>query len=143
MFPVMKYINQTSRCAVVYRNTEFESLGVYDHQHAYILHICSLPGIRQDELAKRILVNKSNVARQLALLEAEGLVRRETSSTNRKHILVYPTEKCLEIYPLIKEKLRVWNSELLEALTEEERIAFESAIMKIAQKAQSIVGGQL
>lgn len=143
MFPVMKYINQTSRCGVVYRNAEFESLGVYDHQHAYILHICSTPGIRQDELAKRILVNKSNVARQLAQLETEGLVRRETSSTNRKHILVYPTDKCLEIYPVIKEKLRLWNIALLESLTEEERVVFESALIKVAQKAQAIVGGKL
>ena len=41
--------------------------------HTYILNVCRNPGISQEALSQLIFVNKSNVARQLAVLEEKGM----------------------------------------------------------------------
>lgn len=143
MFPLMKYINRTSRCAVIYRNHAFESLGIYDHQHAYLIHICNQPGIRQDELSQLIHVNKSNVARQLAQLETKGYITREVSTENRRLIHLFPTEKGLEIFPTIKEALFKWNQSLLADFSDEEQLLLEKLLIQIAKKADEQIGGNL
>lgn len=139
----MKYINQTARCGVIYRNDALSTIGIYDHQHAYILNICHKPGIRQDEIAKLIHVNKSNVTRQLAHLESQGLIIRKPSDVNRKHIHLYPTEKCFDIYPVIKETLSHWNETLLEDFSEDEIKSLEKLMQKLTRKAEEIIGGCL
>ncbi|MGX8795987.1 MarR family winged helix-turn-helix transcriptional regulator [Fusibacter sp. JL298sf-3] len=136
MIPIMKYINQSARCGVLYRNEVFKDIGILDHQHAYILHICAAPGIRQDILAKKVYVNKSNVARQLAQLEKRGLVYREVSHDNRRHMCVYPTEKCLAIHPLVKSRLADWHRHLVSDLTDSEQQVLSELLSKVAEKAR-------
>lgn len=121
MEPLMKSVNQTARCAMLYRNQVLEPYGLMDHQHAYIIHICQNPGIGQDELANRIHVNKSNVARQLQKLEENGLIYRSNATNNRKIRQVFPTKKGIEIFPHVKDKLSKWQAYLLEGFTADEQ----------------------
>lgn len=131
----MKSINQTARCAITYRNKAFEAYGIQDHQHAYILHICRSPGISQENLAHHIHVNKSNVTRQLLALEKQGLIYRDYAPNNRKQLCVYPTEACLAIYPLVKEKLIKWQNYLLEDFSEDEQKLLCQLMSQVMEKA--------
>ena len=71
---LMRQINVVSRCGARYRAEEFKRFGLSAPHHSYILNICKNPGISQEQLAEHICVDKSNVTRQLALLEELGQI---------------------------------------------------------------------
>lgn len=118
---LMKFISRISRCSDQYRADRLSGTELTSSQYVYILNVCRNPGISQDGIAKKIFVNKSNVARQLAALEASGYVTRITASTDRRGIEVYPTEKAKEILPFVRGMLRDWDSYLTQGFTDEEK----------------------
>ena len=73
---LMRNINTISRCAALYRDAHLADCGLSGWQAPYIPEICAAPGITQDQLALRLHVNRSNVTRQLAMLEENGFVLR-------------------------------------------------------------------
>lgn len=139
MESIMKYISRTSRLSILYRSDELEKYELNGIQHTYILNICNNPGISQEQLAKLIFVNKSNVARQLALLEQTGFITRIPSEADRRQMRVYPTEKALENYPKVLEVLHEWNARLLEDFSEEEQLLLISMMKKVMNKAVDIM----
>ena len=59
-----------------YRAAKFEPLGLKACHGKYLKVICDNPGICQEELTAHIVVNKSNIARQVAALEEAGVPAR-------------------------------------------------------------------
>ena len=57
-----------------YRAAKFEPLGLKACHGKYLKVICDNPGICQEELTAHMVVNKSNIARQVAALEEAGFV---------------------------------------------------------------------
>src|SRR5699024_1205899 len=101
MESLMRYINRTARLSTLYRNEKLKEYGLTGIHHTYILNICRNPGISQEKLAKMIYVNKSSVTRQLARLELKGYVKRIPSTSDKRELLIYPTEKTNEVYPIV------------------------------------------
>ncbi|AOY74531.1 MarR family winged helix-turn-helix transcriptional regulator [Clostridium formicaceticum] len=139
MDPLMKYISRTSRCAALYRSDVLEAYGLNGYQHSYILNICQHPGISQDQLARIIYVNKSNVTRQLALLEDNGFITRTPCENDRRQRQVYPTEKAMQVYPKVREALYQLNAYLLEDFSEEEKELLMIMMKKVMHKAAKLV----
>ncbi len=141
MEPIMRYINRTTRLGTLYRNEKLKKVELKGIHHSYILNICRNPGISQEKLAKLIFVNKSNVARQLAFLEKKGFIYRTPSPTDRRELLVYPTEKAHEVRPIVNDTLRYWNEAILEDFTPDEQEMLISAMKKIMDRSKKIVDG--
>lgn len=139
---IMRCINVISRCASMYRAEKMQSSDFSACQHAYILTICNRPGISQEQLARHIPLNKSNVTRTLAVLEARGYVERRQSETDKRMILVYPTQKMLDVYPTVKAIADDWNEYLVKDLSEEEKILFKRTLRKITRRAAEYVDGK-
>lgn len=93
------------------------------------------PGISQDQLANRICINKSNIARQAAALEEGGFITRRTSPEDKRVLQLYPTEKTLELLPQIRESLRGWEDYLTHGFTEEEVALLEGLLERAHQRA--------
>ena len=100
---IMKYINRINRSTGIVYNQRLREFGINHCQHPYIIQICRHPGISQEELARAICVNKSNVARQLAVLEADGLLTRTPDPEDRRVMQVFPTEKMEALLPCVRE----------------------------------------
>lgn len=132
---VMRYIARTSRCSILYRDEAFRDIGLSGTQHTYIMAICNHPGILQHQLAKRLLVNKSNVTRQLNLLEQANFILRRQDPESRRQVQIYPTEKALEAYPKIRHVLQSWNAILVDGLTDLESETLRTLLDKIYQNA--------
>ncbi len=111
------------------------SYGISGHHHTYIRAVCENPGISQDALAKSNYINKSNVGRNLSVLEDAGLVRRETCKCDKRVTLVYPTEKAYELLVSINSIVNDFNTYLLSALEEEERDEFVRMLGKLELRA--------
>ena len=112
---IVKTMNEIVRCGMQYRNEKLAPFGLKSSHASYLLEICRSPGISQDTLAKRICFNKSNIARQIAVLEEGGFVRRKPGAEDKRVMELYPTEKTLELIPQIRQVLRSWRSYLMKA----------------------------
>lgn len=132
---LMHNITDISRCAAQYRSERLAALGLKACHASYLAAICRCPGITQDQLARQIFINKSNVARQLVILEEDGFVARKPSSEDKRATLVYPTEKALEVLPQINQIFRDWECLVAQDLTEEERALAVKMLTKMKARA--------
>ena len=141
MASIMRRMNVISRCESIYRtqNLEEELPGIF---HSYILAICAKPGMSQDKLAKHLCLNKSNVTRHLAKLEQMEYIERRVSTADKRELLVYPTEKMLEIYPEVVRITREWNVLVAESVSEAELEVFHRVLDKMVDKSRRIVYGE-
>jgi len=132
---LMHNINAIARCSAAYRSENLAPLGLKAVHASYLATLCRSPGITQEKLAKLVFVNKSNCARQLAILEENGFVQRQPSVEDKRAILVYPTEKALSVLPQIRQGFRDWEALVAEDLTEDERQLLISMLGKIKIRA--------
>ncbi len=132
---LMRYINVISRCGMLWRGDKLRGTGLRPGQAAYILTLCHTPGLSQEQVARRIYIDKSNVTRHLAALEREGFVERKQSETDRRVSLVYPTAKAYGILPLVRQITREWNEYLTDGWTEEEIDTLKQLLARVGERA--------
>ena len=134
-----KWIAIGNRYTQMYMNKQLEPYGINASQYMFIVHICRRPGITQDKLPDLIHINKSNVTRALAQLEAAGFVRRESNPDDKRTAHIYPTEKSNELYPVLMEIMETWDAVLTGRLTVEEKKELRLLLQKAAQTAVDFV----
>ena len=135
MASILYDLTYIARCGALYRSQKLEPLGLTARLGASLAAICTHPGITQDQLARRVVLNKSNITRQLATLEEKGYVNRITSPADRRAIQLYPTEAALALLPQIQEVYRDWSLLLLQDMTEEEKQLMEKLLKQLKDKA--------
>ena len=132
---LMHYVAEIARCAALFRQEELTTLGLKSCHSSYIDAICACPGITQDQLARRIFINKSNVARQLAILEEDGYVERRPSPEDKRAIQVFPTQKAIDAMPEIIRIFRCWESFVAQDLSEAERQCLAAMLEKMKTRS--------
>ena len=142
MESLMKYINRAARCATLYRDNQMSGSGLKGCQHSYIFQICKHPGISQEELAKRLYVNKSSVTRQLNSLEQNGFIVRRPNEMDKRVINIFPTEAASAIFPQVRGLSHSWNNQVLEDFTPEEQAALLSMMKRVMEKAATLAEGE-
>lgn len=135
MSQIIRDITEIARCGAQYRTEALAPMGLKACHASYLLEICAHPGISQDKLAARICINKSNVARQAAILEEDGFVTRTPSTQDKRIMQLYPTEKTLAILPSISPILGQWEACLTADVSEEERAILERVLARMKDKA--------
>lgn len=135
MSQIIKDITEISRCGAQYRLDYLAPMGLKACHASYLTEICAQPGISQDQLARRICINKSNVTRQVTVLEEEGFITRQVSSADKRVTELYPTEKALELLPKISCILKHWEAEITGGLTPEELELLSSLLGKMKDQA--------
>lgn len=141
MHPFMRQISITYRCAMRYREHELADTGLAGCQTPYLTALYRHPGISQEELARELNVNKSSVTRQLCVLEEKGYVRREPAPADKRSLLVYPTDRALELRDRLYRCYRDWNEYLTQELSDEEKAQLSRLMDRIAAKAEAYVKG--
>ncbi len=135
MSQIIRNITEISRCGAQYRADRLSPMGLKACHASYLTEICACPGISQDKLARRIYINKSNVARQAAVLEEEGFITRTPSAADKRVMELYPTEKALALLPQIREILVCWESCITAGLDENEKELLSSLLSKMKTRA--------
>lgn len=121
MATFLKNINMVARSATQFLEEKLSEISDLKGYHSkYILNVCANPGISQDALARTMFVNKSNVARQIAVLEEMGYVERRQGE-DRRVSLVYPTPKALEILTVIRKINAEWREVITEGFSGSEK----------------------
>lgn len=132
---IIRDITEIARCGAQYRTEALAPMGLKDCHASYLLEICSHPGISQDKLAARICINKSNVARQIAVLEEDGFVIRTPSTQDKRIMQLHPTRKALDLLPEIRNILDSWETCLTSDVSEEELVILERVLERMKNKS--------
>ncbi len=135
----VKNTGEIWRCGNLYRTARYAGTDVGSYQDSYIVNVCAHPGITQEGLSRLIFVHKSNVARQLGLLEEKGFITRSTDPADKRNTLVYPTQKAFGALEAIRRVSEEWQALLLEGLTDGEREAVKKYSAIIAANARRII----
>ena len=136
---ILKNIGEMMRCYALFRGERLEQFDLIGVQSLYLRTICKNPGISQDELAEQLIFNKSSVARQLAAMEEKEFIRRERSLQDKRILLVYPTEKGIELLPEIHETVKSFVSFVTQDLTPEETVLLEELTKKLNLRAKEAI----
>lgn len=135
MSQIIRDIIEIARCSVQYRADQLAPMGLKSIHASYLMEICANPGISQDGLARLICINKSNVARQAAILEEDGFIIRKPSSADKRVMELYPTEKTLALLPEISQILKCWEGCIGSTLSEEEIDQLTALLAKMKARA--------
>ncbi len=135
MSDILRDITELSRLSVAYRTEVLKPLGLKACHSSYLITICSDPGISQDALAKAICINKSNIARQAAVLEEAGFIQRIPSWEDKRVMKLYPTEKTLLLLPQLYGLLDAWEAQLTQDMSEEEKKSAATLLAKMKARA--------
>lgn len=142
MSMLMRKVNILSRCQSQYKADRLRAGGLNPWHYNYVIPICRHPGQSQEQLARRVCIDKSNVTRHLARLEELGYVERRVSGADRRVTLVYPTEKLTDLLPEVRRVNQEWNDYILEGLEPGEAERFEATLLKITRRAQEYVNSK-
>lgn len=135
MSEIIRDITEIARCGAQYRTEALSPLGLKGCHASYLSEICACPGISQDKLAQRICINKSNVARQAAILEEDGFITRQPSQADKRVLELYPTDKTLALLPRIAEIFTSWQQCLTGELSQAEVALVTEILDRMKQKA--------
>lgn len=135
MSQIIRDITEIARCGSQYRADRLAPMGLKACHASYLTEICDCPGISQEKLAGRICINKSNVARQAAVLEEEGFITRTPSPADKRVLQLYPTEKALSIMDEIRGVLVCWEDCIGHDLSEEEKELLSGLLAKMKVRA--------
>lgn len=139
----MKNISLLAQSTKMYRDGVFGGRGITGVQVKYLLEVSNEEGVSQDMLAKRMMINKSNVARKLNELEENGFVKREQSAEDRRVMLVYLTEKGKALIPELHKENKRWSEILCEGLSESEKEELSVLSDKLIANARRYLGCEL
>lgn len=135
MSQIIRDITEITRCGSQYRSENLAPLGLKACHASYLTEICACPGISQDRLAQRICINKSNVARQIAVLEEGAFVTRVPAQEDKRVMRLYPTQKTLELLPQITALLDAWEARLSQDFTPQELELLADLLARMKAKA--------
>ena len=135
MSQIIRDITEITRCTTQYRTEALAPMGLKACHASYLTEICADPGISQDQLASRICINKSNVARQAAILEEDGFITRTPSATDKRIMQLFPTQKTLELLPQICRILTDLECHLTADMSDEEKSLLENLLSRTLAKA--------
>jgi len=131
MSQIIRDMTELTRCGSQYRLDQLSPMGLKACHASYLTEICACPGISQDGLARRICINKSNVARQAAVLEEEGFITRTPSPADKRVMELYPTQKALDLLPQIQDILTRWENCITKDLSNAEKELITSLLARM------------
>ncbi len=102
-------------------------------QAAIILIVCDFGVLTQDDITKRLRLDKSVIAKTVTKLEERGFVVRTTNAKDKRTYDIRPTEKAREVYPFVKEQIDLSFQRMTQNMTEKERAEFKRLLMMAAE----------
>lgn len=102
-------------------------------QAMVILIVCDFEVLTQDEITKRLGLDKSVIAKTVTKLEESGFVVRTTNARDKRTYDIRPTEKAWGVYPFVKKEIDVCFERMTQQMTDAERSEFQRLLMLAAE----------
>ncbi len=102
-------------------------------QAVVILIVCDFSVLTQDEITKRLSLDKSVIAKTVTKLVKTGFLVRTTNAKDKRTFDIRPTQKALEVYPFIKKEIENCFQRMTQQMTETERDEFRRLLLLAAE----------
>ncbi len=107
-------------------------------QAVMILIICDHQSLTQDDITKRLSLDKSVIAKTVTKLEERGFLVRTTNPKDKRTYDICPTQKAWEVYPFIKEQVDACFQHMTHTMTDQEREEFKRLLQLAAEASLTL-----
>lgn len=107
-------------------------------QAVVILIVCDYGVLTQDEITKRLALDKSVIAKTVTKLEERGFLVRTTNAKDKRTYDIRPTEQARQVYPAVKEQIDDCFGRMTHKMTEAEKKEFRRLLFLAAQTTLSL-----
>lgn len=102
-------------------------------QAVVILIVCDFSVLTQDDITKRLSLDKSVIAKTVTKLVKTGFLVRITNAKDKRTFDIRPTQKALDVYPFIKKEIENCFQRMTQQMTETERDEFRRLLLLAAE----------
>ncbi|MDM8202312.1 MarR family winged helix-turn-helix transcriptional regulator [Allofournierella massiliensis] len=102
-------------------------------QAVVILIVCDFKTLTQDEITKRLSLDKSVIAKTVNKLEETGFFVREQNPKDKRTYNILPTEKSWQVYPFIQQQIEDGLAQMTQRMSEAEKQEFIRLLMLAAE----------
>lgn len=102
-------------------------------QAVIILIVCDFHMLTQDEITKRLALDKSVIAKTVIRLEELGFLIRTTNIKDKRTYDIQPTDRAREVYPSVKEQIDRSFERMTQKMTASERSEFKRLLLLAAE----------
>ena len=114
-----------------YMNVQLKEFGLSHGQAITLKIIYEENNIKQEDLNKRLQIDKSAVTRILKTLEDKGFIIKKTSKEDKRNHVLSLTSKGKELYPKIKDVIKETTEMMIKDIDQNELILLEELLLKM------------
>lgn len=107
-------------------------------QAVIILIVCDYNGLTQDEITKRLALDKSVIAKTVNKLKERGFLTRTTNMKDKRTYDIRPTDQAYQVYPFVKEQLDESFHRMTQRMTDSEKTEFKRLLLLAAETTLSL-----
>lgn len=128
-----KSISILYRKSHIWLNNGCAQYGLTAAQAAVILIVCDFEELTQDDITKRLRLDKSVIAKTVSKLEDAGFMVRTANAKDKRTYIIRPTEKAWQAYPFVKEQIDICFQRMTAQMTDDERNEFQRLLIMAAE----------
>ena len=130
-----KSISILYRKSHIWLNNGYARYGLTAAQAVVILIVCDFKALTQDDITKRLSLDKSVIAKTVTKLEELGFIVRTTNARDKRTYDICPTEKAWAVYPAIRDQIDASFTRMTQQMTAEEQAEFKRLLLLAAEAA--------
>ena len=125
--------------SILYRKSHIwlnDSCTPYDltaAQAVVILMVCDFVILTQDDITKRLGLDKSVIAKTVTKLVERGFLIRRGNPKDKRTYTIQPTEKAWKVYPFVKEQIEICFRRMTQHMTDTEQAEFKRLLLLAAE----------
>jgi DNA-binding MarR family transcriptional regulator len=138
---VGKLVSVLYRFAHSYLKKELKAFNLGPGQLQILLLLFRKEYVRQTDLAARLMLDKTSMARTIGRLEDHGYVRRAQDEHDARAYTISLTPRARNIRDKVFPVLKNWTAALLRGFTPAEQEQFIAFLIKAAKNAKQVLKG--
>jgi len=136
MQPLGRLIWEIQHNGQIYIDRALKQYGLGNGQYRILNLLYNKNGLRQEEIARSLRIDKAAVTKAVHKLLKEGYIRREVNPEDRRVQRVYLMEKSMHIQKDLMNIFQNWEDVLLKDFSFEETQKIKSLLQKMVENAQ-------
>jgi len=134
---ILRFISIIYRYSQIHIAKKLKSYGIGSGQYPFILAICRSPGISQDGLSEKLVIDKGTTAKSVKTLESAGFLERKIDDADRRAYKLYATPIGQELQGALDTILLEWRDILWKGFSQDERKQVYDLAIRMADNAKN------
>ncbi|QGQ45112.1 MarR family winged helix-turn-helix transcriptional regulator [Metabacillus sediminilitoris] len=130
------FIHQTDLTVTNCVKSKLAPFNLAPEQNLIMMLLWEKDGMTQNEIAEKLLKDKTNIARMVSNLEKKGFIKREPCEKDRRSLHLFLTNKGRELGHRVIPITEDLNKLVCEGITDEELSEVRRILSKIQENVQ-------